>query len=179
MEDELGVSVYNAPMSKELLIFRHAKSSWSHAGKSDYFRPLNKRGREAVKLMGQTLLERDCLPEAIHLSAAARTTETCQLFLEATQLSNTSLHATESLYLAGLDTLLKTIRGFDEQHQRVMLLGHNSGLEHLLLSLCPTAPRLPNGKLLTTANIAIVELEGTWLEWRSAKLLGLLRPGDV
>ncbi|MGB0848793.1 MAG: hypothetical protein ACPGSM_18815 [Thiolinea sp.] len=52
------------------------------------------------------------------------------------------------------------------------------GIEYLLLHLCPDAPTLPNGKLLTTANIAIVELSGTWSAWQGAVLRDLLRPKD-
>ena len=167
-------------MTKELLIFRHAKSSWNSAAADDFSRPLNVRGIKAVQLMGHTLREMDCLPECIHLSSAQRTRETCELFLATTQQSNVPQRADRRLYLAGLRTLLAEIHAFDAAYQRVMLIGHNPGLEALLLHLCPNAPFQPDGKLLTTANIARVRFNsGSWTEYGAAELITLLRPREL
>ena len=168
-------------MSKQLIIFRHAKSSWNSAAPDDFSRPLSERGVQSANLMGATLREMDCLPDCIHLSSSVRTAETCELFLQAAKLEDIPVHASRDLYHAGLTTLLGSIRSFDDSYSRVMLIGHNPGLEALLLHLCPDAPVMSNGKLLTTANIAIVDLlVDTWESiGEQASLLKLLRPKEI
>ena len=167
-------------MSKQLIIFRHAKSSWNSPALDDFSRPLNDRGVESAKLMGATLQKMDYLPDCIHLSSSVRTEETCQLFLQAAELNDISCHSSRSLYHAGLTTLLSTINSFDNAFSCVMLIGHNPGLEALLLHFCPNAP-MSNGKLLTTANVAVIELPTD--DWASlgkkASLLRLLRPKEI
>ena len=167
-------------MSKQLIIFRHAKSSWSTAALDDFSRPLNKRGVESAKLMGSTLKRMDILPDCIHLSSSVRTAETCELFLQAAGLKVVSSYSSRSLYHAGLGTLLGSINTFDNAFSRVMLIGHNPGLEALLLHFCPDAP-MSNGKLLTTANVAVIDLHTD--DWGSvgkqASLKALLRPKEI
>ncbi|MCX7344510.1 MAG: histidine phosphatase family protein, partial [Alphaproteobacteria bacterium] len=46
----------------ELLLLRHAKSSWAESGQNDTDRPLNDRGREAARLMGRTIAAQGMLP---------------------------------------------------------------------------------------------------------------------
>ncbi len=167
-------------MTKELLIFRHAKSSWGSDASDDFSRPLSPRGVKAAQLMGHTLREMDCLPGCVHLSSAMRTRQTCELFLGAAQQVTTPQFADRDLYLAGLRTLLAKIHTFDPAHQRVMLIGHNPGLEMLLLHLCPDAPLQPDGKLLTTANLARVRFNSdSWTEYGTAELITLLRPREL
>jgi phosphohistidine phosphatase SixA len=61
-----------------------------------------------------------------------------------------------------------------------MLIGHNPGLEALLLHFCPNAP-MSNGKLLMTANVAVIDLHTE--DWGSvgtqASLFTLLRPKEI
>ena len=168
-------------MSKQLIIFRHAKSSWDSAAPDDFSRPLSERGVQSAELMGATLRKIDCLPDCIHLSSSVRTAETCKLFLQAAKLEAIPVHASRDLYHAGLTTLLGIIRSFENSHSRVMLIGHNPGLEALLLHFCPDAPVMSNGKLLTTANIAVVDLPAeTWeILDEQASLLKLLRPREI
>ena len=167
-------------MSKQLIIFRHAKSSWDSPALDDFSRPLSDRGIESAKLMGTTLQKIDTLPDCIHLSSSVRTVETCELFLQAVELKDIPCHSSRSLYHAGLTTLLSTINSFDNAYASVMLIGHNPGLEALLLHFCPDAP-MSNGKLLTTANVAVVALHTD--DWGSigkqASLLKLLRPKEI
>lgn len=167
-------------MNKQLTIFRHAKSSWSTAALDDFSRPLNERGVESAKLMGSILKKMGILPDCIHLSSSVRTGETCELFLQASELKEIPCHASRNLYHAGLSTLLSSIHSFDDAYSRVMLIGHNPGLEALLLHFCPNAPTF-NGKLLTTANVAVIDFDAD--DWGSigkqASLLCLLRPKEI
>ena len=57
---------------KELLILRHAKSSWKDPSLDDHDRPLNKRGKKASKRMGQLLADEGIVPDLILSSTARR-----------------------------------------------------------------------------------------------------------
>ena len=52
---------------KNLLILRHAKSSWKHPDLSDHDRPLNKRGKHDAPLMGRLLKREDLVPTTKNL----------------------------------------------------------------------------------------------------------------
>ena len=43
---------------KQLILVRHAKSSWKDAGIEDHDRPLNKRGERDAPYMAQVLKEK-------------------------------------------------------------------------------------------------------------------------
>ena len=52
----------------------------------------------------------------------------------------------------------------EETFSSVMLIGLNPGLEALLLHFCPNVP-MTNGRLLTTANVAVIDLHAD--DWGS------------
>ena len=58
---------------KQLLLLRHAKSSWDDPDLDDFDRPLAERGLKAAKLMGRELAARDWLPDQVLVSSALRT----------------------------------------------------------------------------------------------------------
>ena len=67
---------------KQLLIMRHAKSSWSDENLSDHDRPLNARGQNNAPRMGAFVAEQGCLPDIIISSTAQRAAMTAKLFVE-------------------------------------------------------------------------------------------------
>jgi phosphohistidine phosphatase len=87
-----------------------------------------------------------------------------------------------ALYEAGLDALLAVLAGCPPQPRRVMLVGHNPGLEELLVYLADEPVPLPaDGKLLPTATLARLALPDDWrgLHAGSARLLSITRPGEM
>jgi phosphohistidine phosphatase len=59
---------------KRLTVLRHAKSSWDHAGRDDFDRPLNDRGWKAARLIGKELRHRKMNFDLGLASPAARST---------------------------------------------------------------------------------------------------------
>ena len=116
---------------KTLLLLRHAKSSWEDASLPDFERPLNKRGLRAAPRIGQFMSERGLRPDLVLSSPAQRARETATLALEAGGIE-TPLRYETRIYEADVPTLLEIIRGIEETHREVMLVGHNPGLEELL-----------------------------------------------
>ena len=125
---------------KLVTLLRHAKSSWSNAGLSDYDRPLNSRGLADAPMMAQRLLDRNCIPDIILCSSAQRTRQTAQLIIEGLQLDADTVSFHESLYLASPGTLLDIIQSTDSTYQHAMVIAHNPGLESLGRQLHPKAP---------------------------------------
>jgi phosphohistidine phosphatase len=117
----------------QLLLLRHAKSSWDSPDLPDRDRPLNARGRHAAGLMRQAMLDLGLAPDVVLVSSARRTRETLAL-LE--PWDDTPLRDDlDALYLATPETLLDVLHGVQDTARSVMLIGHNPGLHELALAL--------------------------------------------
>lgn len=143
---------------KTLLILRHAKSSWADPGMTDHNRPLNARGKQDAPRIGQLLVEQGLQPDLILCSTAKRARSTAQRVLEGGDLG-CSLQLLDELYLAPADTYVEVLRQQATEHQRILVIGHNPGLEDLVVTLTGTRLTLP------TAALVQVEFDiDTWFE---------------
>lgn len=163
-------------MGKELIIMRHAKSAWDTDAKNDFSRPLKERGVNAAKRIGDGMNRLGWIPEQILVSPAKRAKETGELIALSAPIDED-----QRIYNASLTDLFEVIADVSESIERLMIIGHNPSLEALLLHLVPTAEHQKNGKLLTTANVARVGLQGKWSTLASQKgqLLGHIRPKEM
>lgn len=166
---------------RELLLLRHGKSDWNVPVR-DFARPLKKRGRRGATLIGKWLLSQQCIPEQILSSPAERTMETASRCGQAMGLPESRIDTHPELYLAELNTLLKILTEYWESSQRLMIVGHNPGLDAVLTHLAATPP-LPreDGKLMTTACLARLEFPDTLKSplSASAELRQLIRARDL
>lgn len=167
-------------MKCELLIMRHGKSDWSLA-LDDVDRPLTKRGRNAARLMADWLRGQELAPELIIASPAVRAAQTCEKVRKRLHLTPAQVVWDARLYEAGPDLLLEVLRGLRDDVGRVMLIGHNPGLELLLEHLVERVGAPGDDKLLPTAAIARIGLERGWagLERDCGVLQGIIRPRDI
>lgn len=136
---------------KTLLILRHAKSSWKDAALSDHERPLNKRGHRDAPRMGKLLTEKNLIAQLIIGSSAERVRETIAHVCEASGYKGEILYS-DKLYLGEPEDYLKVLKAVDDRYERVMVVGHNPGLEELLELLTGKEHSMP------TAALAQVEL---------------------
>jgi len=129
---------------KELIIVRHAKSSWRDSGLEDRERPLNKRGERDAPEMGARLARRKDRPDLIVSSPAVRALATARIIARKLDYARKDIVLIERLYGAGLDELLDVIRKADESVATLLLFGHNPGLTQLANHLGPREiPNLP------------------------------------
>jgi len=119
---------------KTVLILRHAKSSWSDPLLPDHDRPLNKRGQRTATQMGQLLRKQKLVPELILTSTAKRARETAILIAQSSQY-NREIKRTSQLYLATPQVYISKLSDLSDEYQRVMVIGHNPGLELLINEL--------------------------------------------
>ncbi len=166
----------------ELIILRHAKSDWQSDASTDFDRPLSKRGREDAPRMGDWIRSYGCLPEVIIASPAVRAAQTIHLVCEAANLDTAVIDWQERIYLASLSTLIGSIKdqvvGTAPPH-RLMIVGHNPGLDSLLMHLCDDLPPTEDAKLLTTACLALLRLPDWDLQSGSAELIEYIRPKSL
>ena len=170
----------NMMMRHELLLLRHAKSSWDSAARADFDRPLAPRGIRNATRLGAYTADQDYRPDLTLCSAAQRARETAQLVLS--QNPGAQLEIRESLYHAGLATLVNSVREQPDDLARLMIVGHNPGMDQLLVYLCENEISLTgSGKLMTTATLARIECKCAWAQLapEHCNLIALLRPGDL
>lgn len=167
-------------MTHELLLLRHAKSDWP-VDMDDFSRPLKKRGRRAAKRVGRWLHEQHLIPDIILSSPATRALATAQRVCRQLDIDESSIVCDLRIYEADAKTLLTVLKTSCHE-RRVLLVGHNPGLEDLLLKLIPSSvPLSANGKHLPTAALAQLAFEGDWTDLTEgcAKLVALVRPDSL
>lgn len=168
-------------MARELLLLRHAKSDWSRDA-DDFDRPLNPRGQRDAARLARWAQEQGLHPDAILCSPARRTVQTAEALCAQIGFPAKNIQWNEDLYLAPVHVLLDALADLPTEAHRVMLIGHNPGLEDLLLYLAPTAEaQRHKDKLLTTATLARLGLpDHAWtLQRGAATLLQFVRPRDL
>ena len=131
---------------KTALILRHAKSSWKQPELADHDRPLNKRGKRDAHRVGEFLLHRGLVPDLIISSTAKRARKTAEAVAKACGFGG-ELRLTPALYLAGPEAYIATLRGVSDTCQRVMVVGHNPGLEELITQLLGKVTPMPTAAL--------------------------------
>jgi len=119
---------------KTLYVLRHAKSDWGDESLPDFDRPLNHRGRKAAKSIGREMAARGIHPELVISSPAVRAKETVERLLEGFA-ENLDVTEDRRIYEAGLHTLILIISSVSDEVERLMIVGHNPGLQDLVVAL--------------------------------------------
>ena len=136
-----------------LLLTRHAKSSWDNLHLTDHDRPLNRRGREDAVLIAKYLATYEYTYKTILCSTSKRTSETLEIFLNYIHKVD-QVNYLSYLYHASAETIRKEIMALDTDGT-YMLLGHNPGIEDFLRNLNKDSSlRAPTSSiaLLSTVN---------------------------
>lgn len=167
-------------MTRELLLLRHGKSDWD-AGTDDFHRPLKTRGVRGAQRIGTWLQQQGLIPDLILSSTATRALLTAELAANCMGLGRQQIQREKTLYLADLKQLLKVLNQCPESAQRVMLIGHNPGLEDLLLHLAANFEIPADGKVLPTATLARLAMPDHWqqLDKNGGQLIDLIRPNTL
>ncbi len=162
---------------KTLMLLRHAKSSWKDSDVSDHDRPLNKRGKKTAPQMGRLLRKDGLLPDLILASTAVRARETARAVAKAAKYKG-PVELLESLYLATAGKLLAEAQSrTPDSVGRLLLVGHNPGMEELVEILCGRRETFP------TAALAVFEVGID--EWKAlelgveTKLVKVYRPKEM
>lgn len=161
---------------KTLLILRHAKSSWSNSSLSDHDRPLKKRGKRDAPRMGRLLRDQELLPDLVISSSARRALDTAESAVAASGCDG-QVEVTRAFYHADSEAYLDRLRQLPEGIDRVLIVGHNPGMEELLLQLTGARERMPTAAL-AQVNLPIEEWGDISLD-SSGSLENLWLPRDL
>ena len=169
---------------KTLTLLRHAKSDWQSGAASDFERPLNARGQKGARLVGRALRAEELRFDAVIASPAARVVETLDAVAEAYG-QPLRPRFDERIYLASAATLLNLVREADDGAERLLLVGHNPGLENLAMLLTEAdgdGLRAELSKKYPTGALAEIALPAE--HWRdvapgSGELARFIRPRDL
>lgn len=167
---------------RELLILRHAKSDHADPTLADFDRPLAERGREDAHKMGEWMASEQLIPNHIITSPAKRTLQTIKRVR--THLDpNGDIPCVQEpgIYEAGVSSLLDALAQAPRSAHRVLMVGHNPGLEQLMEYLCTSLHQPASVKLFPTCALAHIILPANWqtLTAGSGKLLGIWRVKEI
>ena len=133
--------------------------------------------------MGEWLRAHEYLPECILTSPAKRAHQTAKYLIKGAELDDSIIELDDSLYTSLADHILSVIHSCDHQYESLLVVGHDSGMEDLVLELANGPVRAQaNGKIMPTASIAIFEYEGSkWhkLEIKHVALVDIIRPKEI
>ncbi|QPQ54309.1 histidine phosphatase family protein [Allosphingosinicella flava] len=167
---------------KILTLLRHAKSTWDDPVARDFDRPLNRRGRRAAQTVGRAMRAEKLIFDAVRASPALRVVETLA-DIETGYGRALSPDYDQRLYLAAAETLLDIVRETDDGVERLMIVGHNPGLERLALMLAgPGALREEAAVKYPTATIAEIRFDvAHWADVAEGEgtIARFIRPRDL
>jgi len=169
---------------KILTLLRHAKSSWDDPAVRDFDRPLNRRGRRAAHAIGRALREEGMEFDAVLASPAVRVAETLRDVGETYGRGFDAMEVPD-LYLASPGVLLEHVHRVDDSVERLLVVGHNPGLEQFAMLLAGSGEQGLIEALETkypTATVAVIRFEvDRWADVKEGggALLRFIRPRDL
>lgn len=150
---------------KQLLIVRHAKSSWENFSVPDFERPLNDRGKKDAPMMAERLVRSGINPDLLITSTAKRARKTAELFAKAFGLTDENILGVPELYEAGVETFFDVVSKMPASAETVILFSHNPGITGFVNSL--TTTRIDD--MPTCAVFACSCETDQWADFRKAK----------
>lgn len=167
---------------KTLTLLRHAKSGWDDPVARDFDRPLNPKGQRAAAAMGRHMHSLGLRFDRVIASPAVRVIETLDHLGRGYGDTLAPLWD-KRVYLASASTLLDVVHELPEESERALLVGHNPGLEELVLALVPGGGALRGDveAKFPTASLAELRWEGSWADAGEGKveLTRFVRPRDL
>lgn len=168
-----------------LYLFRHAKSSWTDPGLDDHARTLSLRGYRDAPRMGAFMAEMELRPDLVLCSTSTRTRETLELMAPRLEIPSDRIMFEDSIYEVAPANLIARIRRLPDERRRVLIIGHNPGMQGAALDLVGGGEadgmrRL--AKKFPTAALAVITFEATsWSAIRtgSGHLEMFVRPKDL
>ena len=161
---------------KNLLLMRHAKSSWRDVSVPDHQRPLNQRGKSDAPRMGKFLREQGIVLDVILCSTAVRARGTAEGFLQEYTFEG-DVHYIDDLYQASPETIISVLNQLPDGVDTAMVISHNPGLDTFLEMVCDECGHMP------TACVAYIKYSfGRWADLREysrGELVQLWKPREI
>lgn len=144
-------------MVKDLLILRHGDAK-APGAMGDAARELKDKGKRNAQRVGVWLACHHLLPDAVLSSPATRAMTTAEKCAKAAGLATTVIQTQSDLYPGDPNVITRAITMLPETVGRLLVVGHNPGLESLVFDLSGQ----PVG--LRPASIVHLSHDGAWAE---------------
>lgn len=149
---------------KQLLIIRHAKSSWAIKGQDDFDRPLNERGHADAPVMAQRLVKKHIQVDHFVSSTAKRAITTAGYFAEAYQVDKKNINGVQKLFHAYPMVYYEVIKTLADKYHTVAIFAHNPGITLFANEL--TSTQIDN--MPTCGIFAIKLVSNSWADFEGA-----------
>ncbi len=150
---------------KELLIIRHAKSSWANAFSGDFERPLNDRGHRDAPRMAEKIKGRGVAIQAFLSSTANRALTTAVYFAEAYGKTKKDILLFPELYHAPENIFYDVVEKTPVTIHTAAIFSHNPGITDFVNSLTET--RIDD---MPTCGIFAIKIDSDhWSDFSTAK----------
>ena len=160
---------------KMLLLLRHAKAVSGSDSLRDFDRPLSDQGRRQAEGVGKYLKEQNIALDLVLSSTALRARQTTELVLAVAECV-TEVRYDQRIYEASRQQLLEVVSEIEGDKSKVLLVGHNPGLEELLQSLTGLSAPMATG---TLAKIDLRAPEWSNAADQKAHLDLLVKPNEL
>jgi phosphohistidine phosphatase SixA len=165
-------------MKQTLYLLRHAEAEpWSPLG-NDFSRPLRPNGMRHAQALAGWAADTLAVPDTILCSPAKRTRETLAPLLSRWPQLLSATDYVDSIYGASTDMLLILAEDAFHYSQRLLMVGHNPGIENTLNRILGAA-HAENAQKMAPGTMAVIGFsDGFKLQANSGNLLHLKRHID-
>lgn len=150
---------------KQLILIRHAKSSWALPAMEDIERPLNDRGKQDAPVMARRLLEKKVNIDAFISSPAKRAKKTARLFVKEFGLKKSDIIMDENLYEASHDAFFHVIEKANNKFESIAIFSHNPGIT----SFANLLTNVRTDNMPTCSVFAVKIVIDKWSDFREAR----------
>ncbi len=162
----------------KLIVMRHAKSDWSTSAGSDHARPLNPRGQDSARKLGEWLRAQGHQPDLALVSTATRTRQTFDLL----HLPDLRTQYVDVMYHAPAEVLFDTL--MSATGETVLMVGHNPGMAEFAARIVAAAPQHDRFRDYPTGATLVVEFpahKSGWagLEWHNGNARDFVIPREL
>lgn len=149
---------------KQLVLIRHAKSSWRDPALTDLMRPLKKRGINDAREMAERISEHNIEVDLVLMSPARRTVETLELMTSETGFGRDIARIVPDLYTFSYEDILLFLKQVDDNCHSLAVVGHNPAITDVVNFLC-----LKEIHNVPTCGVAVLQLDiDSWAGLRAA-----------
>ncbi|MGD9661465.1 MAG: histidine phosphatase family protein [Porticoccaceae bacterium] len=117
---------------KQLVLIRHAKSSWKDPALSDLMRPLKKRGERDARDMAKRLNAQGLSVEKVFMSPALRVIQTLDTMATESGFGRDISEIAPDLYTFSYEAIMLYIKELCDTYSSVAVIGHNPAITDLV-----------------------------------------------
>jgi phosphohistidine phosphatase len=165
---------------KEIWLLRHAKAEPGYTV-ADFERTLEESGKDDAFTIATYLKNADLHPDVILSSPATRAIETAKIVHRLVNHPTLRIKEDLEIYNATAEQLKSILMNCEESIKRLLLVGHNPGLEELLIYLVGYDSLPKTDEWLGTATFVRLRTDSLWSELQKecTQLITILSPRSL